>query len=565
MNLGQGFLEWCETLATANPVAYAIGVLSAVCVVGMAFGNLRVRGIGLGSAGVLFAGIVGGHMMPAIGHETLHFVKELGLTLFVYTMGLQLGPGILASLGRDGWKSNLIASGIVAGGAAVVLLAGAVTGMERTAIPGLFAGATTNTPSLGAVQQTLNQMPGFDAETRALPTLAYAVAYPLAIAGIIGTLLLLKSVFRYDPEADAREVRLRRERTMPKLVRRTIRITNEAVEGRCIGELREVLEAGVVLSRISSALGGSLRPATARTRLALGDLVLAVGSEAALDRVKPMLGHFSAEDLVHTDGPVIYRRAIVTRPEILGKTIVETGVEERFGVVVSRITRADIEMTAVRDLRLQFGDVVRLVGENDAISGAAQFVGDSLKKLNSTNFVLFFLGLFLGVLLGIFPIPVPGMPQPLRLGLAGGPLLVAILLSRFGRIGPLICHMPTNANTAFREFGIALFFAAVGLSAGAVFFDAAFSEQGVVWLVAGGVVTLLPLLAAGFFAMGVLKMRYPVVAGMLAGSMTDPPALAFAANVCRSDEPNVGYAAVYPLTTLLRIMAAQALVLWLCG
>lgn len=555
--------EWIMELPETSPVAYAMLLLSTVCVAGMGIGSFRIKGIGLGSAGVLFAGIAVGHFTMPVEKEMLEFVKEMGLTLFVYTMGLQLGPGILASLRDDGLRLNAIAAFIVIGGAAVAAGVGIWMQMEPASIPGLFSGATTNTPSLGAVQQTIAQLPTLDDRQQEMPALAYAVAYPMAIAGIIGTLLLLRFVFKFDPEKEAEEAVARQEISVPKIERRTIQITNEAIDGKRIGELRELLETGVVLSRVSSTLGGKLQPATARTLLSLGDLVLAVGTKEALDRAQPLLGKFSAEDLVHTGGAVIYRRALVTHPDMLGKTVEETGVEERFGVVVSRITRADIEVTAVKGLKLQFGDMLRLVGEEESIAGASKFVGNSLKKLNTTNFVPFFLGLALGVALGMLPIPIPGMPQPLKLGLAGGPLLVAIVLSRLGRIGRLICHMPTNANLAFREFGISLFFAAVGLKAGGVFFESAFSEEGLTWLVGGLLVTLVPLLAAGFFAMGVLKMKYPSVAGLLAGSMTDPPALAFANNAAQSDAPNVSYATVYPLTTLLRIVSAQFLVLWL--
>jgi len=545
------------------PVAWSIGLLAAVCVVGMAIGSIRMKGVGLGAAGVLFAGLGAGHLLGEVPHETLEFVKELGLALFVYTMGLQLGPGIFAFLRKDGWKLNLLALFIVLSGAGVAVGLSMAGGFAPVSVPGLFAGATTNTPSLGAVQQTVAQMEGVDPLDRALPALAYAVAYPFAIAGIIGVLILLRTVYRFDPAVERQRLRAE-ERARPKLVRRTFRITNEGVDGKRIGELEEVHRAGVVFSRISSPLGTHVRPATAQTRLELGDRVVAVGTEEALDRIGPSLGRFSVEDLVHTEEPVIYRRAIVTRPEVLGKTVQEIGLEERFGVVVSRVTRSDIEVTAVPGLRLQFGDMLRLVGEEKAIEEAGKAIGDSLQKLNSTNFLTFFLGLFLGVALGMVPLAVPGMPQPLRLGLAGGPLLVAILMSRFARIGPLICYMPTNANLAFREFGIALFFAAVGLMAGTVFLDAVFSSQGGFWILGGLLITLVPLLLAGFFAMSVMKLGFPSVAGLVAGSMTDPPALAFATTVCQSEQPNVSYAAVYPLTTLLRIMSAQILVLWLC-
>jgi len=288
---------------------------------------------------------------------------------------------------------------------------------------------------------------------------------------------------------------------------------------------------------------------------------VAVGTRAMLDQFQRVVGRRSEEDLRRAPGHVTYRRVMVTHKGVLGKTVGDLALDTRCGAVVSRVTRADIELTAVPGLRLKFGDMVRLVGDKDSLERAEKLLGNSVQELNETHFIPFFIGIFAGILIGTMPIAFPGLPQPVRLGLAGGPLIVALVLGRFGRIGRLVCHMPVNANLAFREFGIALFFAAVGLAAGPKFFASVFSSNGVLWLGTGLCVTILPLLLAGLFARAVLKMNFTVLSGLLAGSMTDPPALAFVNKLANSDAPTVAYATVYPLTTLLRILCAQVLAL----
>jgi putative transport protein len=292
-----------------------------------------------------------------------------------------------------------------------------------------------------------------------------------------------------------------------------------------------------------------------------GDAIAVVGTCAALDQFQRVVGRLSDEDLRRAPGTVTYRRVVVTHKDVLGKTIGELALDTRHGAVVSRVTRADIELSATDDLRLQFGDMLQVVGDERSLEHTAKLLGNSVKELNETHFIPLFLGILLGIVAGTMPIAFPGLPQPVRLGLAGGPLIVALVLGRSGRIGRLVCHMPVNANLAFREFGIALFFAAVGLAAGPRFFASVLSLNGLLWLGTGLCVTIVPLLLAGLFARRVLKTNYAVLTGLLAGSVTDPPALAFATNMTKSDAPTVAYATVYPLTILLRILCAQILAL----
>jgi len=558
-------MDWLFELHHTQPVAHAVGVISLVCVLGMALGSLKFRGIGLGTSGVLFAGILVGHFGTPVDHPTLDFVKEFGLILFVFTIGLQLGPGFFAALRQQGMKLNALAAAVVILGALAAPLAGWLAGFDGAAVLGIFSGASTNTPSLGAATQTLAMLPDLAADRRALPALAYAVTYPTAIACIIGTLLLLKKIFRIDPAAESAAFNASHRRHVDPLERRTLVVTNPKLAGLTLDNIPGRLETGVTISRVRHAGESEVLVATDATKLGTGDLLAVVGTPRGLEQFERVVGDTSDEDLVLASDAVTFRRVVLTNRAVLGKTVAELDLDNRFGVVVSRVTRADIEMTAVPGLRLQFGDMLQVVGNEKDILKAGKLLGNSLKELNETHFVPLFTGIFLGIVLGSMPIVFPGLPQPVRLGLAGGPLIVALLLGRLGRIGKLVFHMPVNTNLAFREFGIALFFAAVGLGAGAKFFATVFSALGLQWLLAGVVVTVLPLLAVGIFARVVWKMNFMDLSGLIAGSMTDPPALAFATNVAGSDSPTVAYATVYPLTTLLRILSAQVLAIVLMG
>jgi putative transport protein len=558
-------MNWLFQMHTAQPVAHAIGVLALVCVAGMAVGSLKVRGVGLGTAGVLFAGILTGYFGKPVDHATLEFVKEFGLILFVFTIGLQLGPGFLAALRQQGLALNALAATVVLLGALTAPTLGWLLGIDPAAVLGLLSGATTNTPSLGAAQQTLTTLPGVSPDRQELPALAYAVTYPVAIAGIIGTLLALKALFRIDPLKEAEAFAAEQRRGAEPLERRTLIVENPNLEGVAVEAIPGQRETGVTVSRIRRADEEEVLLAAGATMLKNGDRIVAVGTGPMLDRFQQVVGRRSEEDLLQAPGGLTSVRVVVTSKRALGKSVRELGLDHLYGVIITRMTRADLEMSALQDLRLRFGDVLQVVGNQESIQKAAVFLGNSLKELNETHFIPLFIGIALGIALGTVPVAVPGLPQPLRLGLAGGALIVALVLGRMGRIGRLVLHMPANVNLAFREFGITLFLAAVGLMAGPKFFSTVFSPVGALWLFAGLFVTVLPLLVVGVFARAVLKTNFMALSGLLAGSMTDPPALAFASNISRSDAPTVSYATVYPLTMVLRILSAQVLVLLLCG
>ncbi len=553
-------MKWLTDLASAQPVAYAVLILAAIAVAGLALGHIKVRGIQLGVAGVLFAGIVFGHFRLSLTPEILGFVRDFGLILFVYTIGMQVGPGFFSSLRKQGLPLNALAASIVLGGAAIAIVSSWVLKIDMAAAVGIFSGATTNTPSLGAAQEALKQFPGIDAARLGLPALGYAVAYPFGIVGIILAMLILRSVMNVDVVKEVAAFEAGQKAGVEPLRRMNIRIGNRNLNGLRLHEIpgREAL--GVVVSRVKYLGEDEVRVADSNTVLHEGDVVMAVGTDRHLREFQIIVGQESPEDLMEVPGPVTYERFVVTNRDVLGKTLHELELTERYHVTATRVTRSAVEMTAVPNLTLKFGDTVQIVGKEADVKKVASVLGNSIKELNRTSFIAIFIGIGLGVLVGIHPFALGSLPMPVRLGLAGGPLVVAILLSRLGRIGSMLWYMPPTANLVLRELGITLFLACAGLKAGEHFFEILLSSQGPMWMGLGAAVTLVPLLVAAFIGRMFMKQNFINLCGLLAGSMTDPPALAFANTINRSDSPSVAYATVYPLTMLLRILVAQLMV-----
>ncbi len=556
-------MKWLTELPTTIPMAYAVIVLALVAASGLALGGVRIRGVGLGIAGVLFSGILFGHFGAArpINEEILAFVREFGLILFVYTIGMQVGPGFTASLRKNGLPLNLLSVGIVLLGAGLALLLGLIFHIDIAAVAGLFAGATTNTPALGAATEALKSVPGVDPAHAALPGLSYAVVYPFGIIGIILSMILIRRIFGIDPAQESARFEAEQKAGAAPPQRLNLVVENANLDGLALRAVPGTDAFGVVVSRIKRAASQEVEAATLDTVLHLGDVLLAVGSSAALDRFQILVGGASELDLMKVPGSVIYKRLVVTRNEVLGHTVSELALEQLHDVIVTRVQRAGVEVTAVAGLRLQFGDMLQVVGSKEDIEEAARILGNSVKELNAAHLVPVFVGIALGLLLGSYPISIGGMPAPVRLGLAGGPLIAAILLSRIGKIGRLVWYLPATANLFLREFGIVLFLASVGLKSGSHFVDALIHGGGLTWLFCGAVVTFVPLVTVAAIARLGLKMNYVNVCGLLAGSMTDPPALAFANAAIGSETPSVAYAAVYPLTMLVRIIVAQLIVL----
>ncbi|HUA65066.1 MAG TPA: putative transporter [Alphaproteobacteria bacterium] len=549
-------MNWLTSLSTSQPVAWAVLALMIVAVAGLLAAQIKVKGIGLGVTGVLFAGIIAGHFGLHIDQGILEFVRDFGLILFVFTIGLQLGPGFFASFRKQGLTLNLLAAAIVLLGAGVTMGAGTLLYINPFASVGLFSGATTNTPSLGATQQMLKSLGGTFAANAGVSPLAYAAAYPGAVAGIIGVILLLKWI----PAAKTKKTDPERE--SKRLERMNFLVENPGIENVAVGEISA--RDGVAISRIKRAGVAEVETATGQMRLHHGDVVLAVGTRKALENFRNVAGRETNWNLLNISGQILSRRMVVTRNNVLGTTLAELNLSERFGVAVTRLTRAEIEMTAVHELQLQFGDALQIVGSQNALDQVAELLGNRASALRETNFMPIFIGIALGVIVGAIPIAVPHVPVPVQLGMAGGPLILAIVLGRIGRIGPLVWYMPASANVAFRELGIVLFLACVGLKAGAKFFETVFTGVGLHWLLGGLAITIVPLLLVATCARFVFKLNPQTISGVLAGSMTDPPALAFAHAINASDAPLVAYATVYPLSMLLRIFTAQILVVILC-
>lgn len=552
-------MNWLKALIYGDSIAHVVFVLAVVAVLGLALGSLKIRGLGLGIAGVLFSGLLIGHLGFTIPHEVLDFTREFGLILFVYTIGIQVGPGFFASLRRQGLPLNLMAASIVFLGAGITVFIAKFFGVSMAAAVGLFAGATTNTPSLGAAQEAIRSLPSAPEGAAALPGLGYAMAYPFGILGIILTMLVLRWIFRVDVSAEAADLSRKVGATAPKLSRMNLRVTNANLEGRRLDQLPVFDALGVVISRIQH--DGVVRVAQPDDLIHLDDTVLAVGPPAKLEELRMIVGTVSEVDLHAVESSLVVRRVIVTKKAILGRQIQELPFLEDNEVTVTRLTRAEVEISATPGQRLQFGDMLMIVGSEAAIARVSRELGNSVKQLNHTDLIPVFVGIALGVLFGSIPVAFPGIPAPVKLGLAGGPLLVAILLSRIGRIGPLLWYMPNNANFAIREIGIVLFLACVGLHSGAQFLETLLHGDGLRWMLFASVITVAPLLLMGVVARFALKTNYVSICGLLAGSMTDPPALAFANTIATSDAPSISYATVYPLTMILRVVCAQVLVL----
>jgi putative transport protein len=554
-------MDWILQLFAHDSVARTVILLGVAGAAGTALGKIRILGVTLGIAGVLFAGLFLGYLKLTIDAHVLEFVREFGLILFVYTLGLQIGPGFFGSLRARGLALNGFAVAIVLLGAglAVSLIA---TGL--VALPagvGLLSGATTNTPSLAAAQQALGQV-GAPESAAVIQGLAYAVAYPFGIIGIILTMMLVRRVFRVDVRTEVMAAETAQAPAVPKPATRNFEVRNPNLVGRALGKVPGLDGSGVVVSRLSRA--GKVEVARPDALLRLGDILHAVGPEEGLDGLRVVVGAEAGVDLKALPGSVTNRRLIVTQSEVYGKELGELDFFSAHNVVVTRVTRGGIEFSPTPGFRLQFGDILMVVGESPEIDLVAAKVGNSNKALNSPQLIPFFIGIALGVIVGSIPLALPGLPAAVKLGLAGGPLVVAILLSRVASTGPLVWHMPTNANLMLREVGITLFLAAVGLKSGSKFVEVLLGGDGLRWMLYGVVVTAVPLVVVGVVARAWKKLNYAELCGLLAGSMTDPPALAFAQQTTGSDAPAVAYATVYPLVMLLRVFSAQLVVflLW---
>ena len=545
-------------------VAASMLALCAIAVLGLALGQLKIRGVGLGLGGVLFGGIAVGHFAPVLHLDpdlhVLEFMREFGLILFVYTIGIQVGPGFFAAMRTSGLRLNALSASVVLLGVIVAVTVGSIAHLPVPVMLGILSGAVTNTPSLAATQQVLSKL-GFSSEELALPALGYAVAYPFGILGILLAMWLVRVVVKIAVDAESQAFEREREKSSPALQTLNVRVTNANFHGLRLSEVPGMDDTSVVCSRVKRDSDLSV-PKRGMT-LQLGDVLHLVGPPGELHNMQLILGEVSSENLTTKDTVLRVERVVVTKAAVLGKSLAELKLDRREQGVISRVNRAGVELLPRSELELQFGDILNVVGTPREIEGVAQVIGNSKRMLDHVQMIPVFVGIGLGVLLGMVPFNIPGLPTPVRLGLAGGPLLVAIALSRVGNVGPLYWFMPPSANLALREIGIVLFLSVVGLKAGKHVIEV-LNRDGLLWLGCGAVMTIVPLLIVGFVARRFYKLNYLTICGLLAGSCTDPPALAFANSLADSEAPALAYASVYPVVMALRILAPQviAILLW---
>lgn len=546
-----------------SEIALTVSLLSLVSVVGLWLGHIKIRGVSLGIGGVLFGGIIVSHFVNQFGVKldphTLHFIQEFGLILFVYTIGIQVGPAFFSSLRQSGLKLNGFALLIVSLSGILVIVLHKLFDVPLPVILGIFSGAVTNTPSLGAGQQILAEL-GADTSVMGM---GYAIAYPFGIVGILLSMWLIRVVLKINIDKEAVLFDQQNNRQKSGLSTLNVRITNPNLNGLPLNKFPDFERHEVAYSRLKR--GEDLFVPQVDTEVQVGDILHLVGEKEALHKMQLILGE--EVNISLTTKGTLYRseRAVVTNEKVFGKQIRQLMLKGQYDVIISRVSRAGVELVANGEMTLQFGDILTLVGRKEDIDTVMSIIGNAQQKLQQVQMLPIFIGIGLGVLLGSIPIYLPGFPVALKLGLAGGPLVVALLLARIGSIGKLYWFMPPSANLALREIGIVLFLAVVGWKAGGNFLDTLLSNDGIKWIAFGAIITALPLLITGFIARLYGKLNYLTLCGLLAGSMTDPPALAFA-NALKENNgaAALSYATVYPLVMFCRIILPQllAILLW---
>lgn len=562
-------MDWLINLFTKqDTVAHIVLLYSIVIAVGVYLGKLKIGGISLGVTFVLFAGIVAGQFGFTGPLPVISFLQDFGLILFVFMIGLQVGPGFFESFGKAGLKMNLLSCIIV------VLNIGVMFGCyflffdtsninNLPMMVGTLYGAVTNTPGLGAATEALHSV--FKDN---VPTIAsgYACAYPLGVLGIIGATLAIKYICHVSfSEEEDKLSEAEAENPHAKPHQMHLRVDNSYIAGRNLKQISEFLNRDIVCTRLRH--NGEVKIPTRDTIFELGDDILVVCAEADSEAIKAFIGpeidaEWSEED---QNQPMISRRIVVTNSSMNGKTLGKMHFSSVYGVNVTRITRQGIDLFASRNLHFYIGDRIMVVGPEENVNRVSELMGNSVKRLNAPNIATIFIGLMVGILFGSLPFAIPGMPVPLKLGLAGGPLIIAILIGRFGYRMKLVTYTTTSANMMLREIGLVLFLASVGIKAGGGFWETVVDGDGLKYVYTGFLITIIPILLVGTFARIKYKFNYLTIMGMIAGTYTDPPALAYANSICSKDAPSIGYSTVYPLSMFLRIFTAQIIVLFFCG
>lgn len=560
-------MDWLIELFKPHNVTLASTILlySFVIFVGIYLGKIKIFGVSLGVTFVLFVGIIVGHFGYTADMNVLHFLREFGLILFIFSIGMQVGPGFFSSFKEGGVRMNMLAMlgillNVVVMFAIYFIEGGASGGTSISQMVGILSGAVTNTPGLGAAQQAFLQVnpDGYDVSQQM--SMGYAAAYPLGVVGIILTMIVIKRIFRIDLQKETAEIENDEKQSAMAPNRVTFKVTNELVSGLDMFKLHTLISANYVMSRIEKPDGRVIIP-TSKDTVELGDLCLVVCSAQDEEIFTRFLGPAVEKKWEMEKGPVVSRRVVVTQTEYNGVKLGSLHLHDGYQLNVTRVNRSGVDLVATAGLRLQMGDRLTVVGKLDDINNLARKLGNSMKRLNEPNLITMFIGIFLGIVVGSIPLQFPGMSVPMRLGLAGGPLVVAILISAYGPKIHLVTYTNSSANLLLREMGICLFLASVGIAAGKEFVSTVFNARGALWVLYGFLITVIPLLVVGIIARGKYKMNYYAIMGMMSGSYTDPPALAYGNKVANNDAPAVAYSTVYPLTMFMRVVVAQIIIL----
>ena len=560
-------MDWfIELFQATDSVAHIVLLYSIVIAVGVLLGKIRIGGISLGVTFVLFAGIVAGHIGFTAPGNILTFIQDFGLVLFVFMIGLQVGPGFFESFGASGIKLNGLAAAAIL--LNILVMFGCYYIFFDTSNPnnlpmmvGTLYGAVTNTPGLGAANEALSTVFSSNA-----PQIAsgYACAYPLGVVGIIVATIAVRYICRVTLEKEEEDlIRLEGDNAAVKPHKMHIEVTNAYLEGKTLMQVHAFLNRDFVCSRYLH--DGHVTIPNRDTIFHIGDKVRVVCAEADAEAIVAFLGPEIDMDWKEQDQPMVSKRVIVTQPSINGKTLGQLHLSRMHGVNVTRVTRQGMDIFASPTLPLQVGDRVMVVGPEDAVNNVASMMGNSIRRLDAPNIATIFIGIIIGIIFGSLPIAIPGMPVPMKLGIAGGPLIIAILIGRYGYKIHLVTYTTTSANMMLREIGLVLFLASVGIKAGAGFWETVVQGDGLLFVLTGFIITVVPILIVGPIARLKYKFNYFTIMGMLAGTYTDPPALAYANSICSKEAPAVGYSTVYPLSMFLRILTAQIIVLFFCG
>jgi len=555
-------MDWLVSLFMGNGVGHSIMIMSLVITIGILLGKFSIRGISLGSTWILFMGILFSHFGLKMDPGSLHFLKEFGLILFVFSVGLQMGPGFFSSFKKGGMSLNLMALFVVILGILTTWIIQIISGEDMASMVGVMSGAITNTPGLGAAQQAFIENNGINNNSIAM---GYAVAYPLGVVGIIMSIIIFKNIFRIDMTKEAEQVDSLNKNDDKAAELISVKVTNPGVYGKTIYEIVKFINKKFVVSRILHN-EDEIEMGSPKIKIQEGDKLFVVTSAEDVDSIVAFIGEridMDYEEWQKFDTGLVSKRIVVTKPSLNGKTLGFLNLRNSFGVNVTRVNRVGLDLVANPSLALQVGDRVVAVGSKSAIANVTKLLGNSSINLKKPHLVAIFTGIALGIILGSIPVVFPGMPQPVKLGLAGGPLIIAILMGRFGSHFKIVTYSTVSANLMLREIGISLFLACVGLGAGEGFVDTIINKGGYMWILYGFIITVVPLLIVGFISKLVYKTDFFSLMGLIAGSTTDPVALQYANNLAGNDRPSIAYATVYPLTMFLRVLAAQIMILFL--